>query len=126
MFVADTHAFVYYLLNRLPIKVDKIFTLAELEKETILIPPICLAECLYLSECGKVVIPFQDVLHRLKTSKSFRVPPMNIKIIDCMVDVKLSELHDRIVVATALTYNCKLISKDEKIAQSKIVDVVWE
>jgi PIN domain nuclease of toxin-antitoxin system len=38
---------------------------------------------------------------------------------------KIPELHDRIIVATSMLLDAKLITKDAKIAASKVVEVVW-
>ncbi|MFQ6061919.1 MAG: hypothetical protein ACE5J9_01925 [Methanosarcinales archaeon] len=40
MYVADTHAWVYYLLDKLPTKANNIFISAESGETTILVPSI--------------------------------------------------------------------------------------
>jgi len=39
--------------------------------------------------------------------------------------IKLKEMHDRIIVATAKLLNAVLITKDEEIIKSKIVKTIW-
>ena len=39
--------------------------------------------------------------------------------------IKLPDPHDRIIVATAKLLNATLITKDEKIKNSKIVKTIW-
>jgi len=47
-YVADTHAWIFYLLDRLPKKVNEVFSNAELGRVIIFVPTIALAECVYL------------------------------------------------------------------------------
>ena len=44
LYVTDTHAFVWYLVDRLPEKVNKIFKSVEKGESTIFIPIIVLTE----------------------------------------------------------------------------------
>jgi PIN domain nuclease of toxin-antitoxin system len=54
------------------------------------------------------------------------VYPLDEEVILTCRDVKeITEPHDRIIVATAKLLNARLITKDEKIRNSKIVETVW-
>jgi predicted nucleic acid-binding protein len=35
------------------------------------------------------------------------------------------EMHDKIILATAISYNAQLITKDREIEKSNLVEVVW-
>jgi predicted nucleic acid-binding protein len=35
------------------------------------------------------------------------------------------EMHDKLIVATAIRYNAFLITRDEQIAKSKMVKTIW-
>ena len=48
---------------------------------------------------------------------------MKIKIAD-NIGLDL-EMHDKLIVATAIYFDMTLITKDEKITKAKVVDVVW-
>jgi PIN domain nuclease of toxin-antitoxin system len=41
------------------------------------------------------------------------------------MSLKLKEIHDRIIVASAKILNTKLITKDKEIKKSRIVETVW-
>lgn len=43
----------------------------------------------------------------------------------CHELIKIPELHDRIIVATAMLLDAKLITKDPIIAAIKEVEVIW-
>jgi len=38
---------------------------------------------------------------------------------------EISDLHDRVIVATAKILNAKLITKDEKIKRLKLIETIW-
>jgi len=45
--------------------------------------------------------------------------------LNCQSIKEIVEPHDRIVVATAKLLNAKLITKDDKIRISRIVETIW-
>ncbi len=114
MFVADTHAWVYYLLDRLPQKADEIFKSVENFEDVMLVPAIALSECVHLVETNRIKVDYRDIFSRFEGANNFVVVPLE------------SELHDRIIVATASSLNAVLITKDREIAKSGLVKTVWE
>jgi len=55
-YVADTHAWVFYLLDRLPEGANGVFLQAELGRVVVFVPTIALAECVHLVEKGKIAL----------------------------------------------------------------------
>ncbi len=49
---------------------------------------------------------------------------LNLQVIRLLPHIRLKELHDRIIVATAKILNATLITKDEEIKNSKIVETI--
>ncbi len=125
LYVTDTHAFVWYIVGRLPNRVDNIFKSAETGNSTIFIPTIVLAECLYLVENGKIKLDFEDLLMRIDMSKNFIVTSFNFQLLKLLPEIKLNEIHDRIIVATAKMLKAKLVTRDLEIVKSGIVETVW-
>jgi PIN domain nuclease of toxin-antitoxin system len=125
LFVTDTHPLVWYVLGELPERVDEIFKLAEAGKSSIFIPTIVLAECLYLVEEGKIELDFENLLERLELSSNFVPASFNFHVMRLLPEIRLKELHDRIIIATAITLNAQLITKDKGIRESGMVNVVW-
>ena len=106
-------------------RVDVIFKSAETGNSTIFVPTIVLAECLYLVENGKIELDFEDLLMRIEMSKNFVVTSFNYQLLKLLPEIKLNEIHDRIIVATAKILKGKLITKDFEITKSGIVETVW-
>jgi PIN domain nuclease of toxin-antitoxin system len=67
-----------------------------------------------------------DGWFRFEIGRNFLIAPLNFEIVKTMPRIKLKEMHDKIVVATAQAYNCKLITKDEEIRKSGLVPTVWD
>jgi len=125
LFVTDTHPLVWYILGELPERVDELFKLAEAGEASIFIPTIVLAECLYLVEENKIELDFEDLLERLEQSSNFIPASFNIRVLRLLPEIRLKELHDRIIIATAMTLNAQLITKDRDIRESGMINVVW-
>lgn len=124
-YVTDTHPLVRYLIGELPEKSDRIFASAEIGKSTIFIPTIVLAECLYLVEDGTINLNYDDLLNRIEISRNFIPVSLNFQVMKHLPEIKLKEIHDRIIVATAKILNTKLITKDKEIKKSGIIETVW-
>ena len=52
-YVSDTHAWVFYLLDKLPKKANDVFLSVEKGKAFMFVPTIVLAECIHLIEGEK-------------------------------------------------------------------------
>ncbi|MBU7045237.1 MAG: PIN domain-containing protein [Theionarchaea archaeon] len=125
LYVTDTHAFLWYIHGTLPEGVDSIFKSAEKGESTLFIPTIVLAECLYLVENGKIDLDFNELLKRIEMGRNFIPTSFNFQLMQILPGIGVSELHDRIIVATAKILNAKLITKDREIKRADIVEVVW-
>ncbi|MBI4162236.1 MAG: PIN domain-containing protein [Candidatus Aenigmarchaeota archaeon] len=125
MYVADTHAWVYYLLRRLPENLKEIFIKAENFEDVIFVPTIVLNEIIWMVEGGKVTLDIKAVLSRFDEATNFVIVPLDLNITKKVSELKELELHDRIITATANILNATLITKDQEIAESGYVKTVW-
>ena len=125
LYVTDTHAFVWYLVDRLPEKVNKIFKSVEKGESTIFVPTIVLVESLHLVENKKIDLNFDHLLKKIEMSKNFVPTSFNFQIMKILPELGIKELHDRIIIATAKILNAKLITKDKEIKKAGIVETVW-
>lgn len=58
-------------------------------------------------------------------SFNYQIYPLDEKVVFECKDVKLPDPNDRIIVATAKLLNAKLVARDKKIADSKLIETVW-
>ena len=76
-------------------------------------------------EENKIELDFEDLLERLEQSSNFIPASFNIRVLRLLPEIRLKELHDRIIIATAMTLNAQLITKDRDIRESGMINVVW-
>jgi len=126
--VADTRGFLWYLSDnpRLGKRAKSKFDLAEKGEATIAVPTIVLAESLYILEKKKYTIKFKSIMDKIESGWNYLPVPLDTKIIRKIETLKiLDDLHDRIIIASALLMGTGLITRDQKIKKSKYVNVIW-
>ena len=123
----DAHALIWYvdklLNNRLSLRAIKAIGKAESEGH-IFIPAIILLEIKHLVERGRIDTKFEDIISFIEKGSNFTVIPIDLKILRIAFTLEELEIHDRLVVATAINTNSILIAKDREIQQSGI-NVLW-
>lgn len=124
MYVADTHAWVYYLLNKLPSASNQVFTSVENGDDIMFVPTIALCECVHLIGRNKLILTYDELFSRFDESNNFFVAPLNFEITKSIPEIYLKELHDRIIVATTKFLNATLITKDKEITKSNIIKTI--
>jgi len=73
----------------------------------------------------KELIKFSNLLNKIEMSGNFLPVSFNFQVMKLMSEIKVNEIHDRVIVATAKILNAKLITKDKEIRKSGIVETVW-
>jgi len=124
-YVVDTHAWVFYLLDKLPEKANNTFKSVEKGESIMFVPTIALAECIYLIESKKIALNLKELFVKFETGGNFVPVSLNFEIIKEVSKIKLEEIHDRIIVATARLLDAKLITKDTDIKNSNLVEIIW-
>ena len=127
-FVVDTHSFLWYLSEdpRIGKKAKSKFELAEKGDAIIAVPTIVLSESLHILEKKKYTLKFKDIVGRLERGWNYIPIPLDLNIIKKIETLrKLSDLHDRIIVASAILMDAELITRDRDIKKSGYVKVVW-
>ena len=123
----DTHTFVWYLdkslNNKLSQKALKIIKEAE-DSYIIYLPIIVLMEVLYLIEKGRVNVSFHKLLLDLEKSINYEIVPFDIRLLKIAETIKGLEVHDRLILATAILTGSPLISNDREI-HAKGIKVIW-
>jgi predicted nucleic acid-binding protein len=98
---------------------------ADAGREVIIIPTIVLAELMSICKSGKTPLDFSTTLSRLEAGDNYQIIPLDLTIIKAANDIQAElEMHDRLIVATALLLSVPVLTKDETIAQSGTLPVV--
>ena len=128
MYVTDTHSFLWFLADdtKLGKKAREIFLSCDKGETTVIIPSIVLMEALFICERKKLDLEFKKVLEKIHNTINYPVYPLDTGIVSiCQKLKQFSDPHDRIVVATSQILKAKLITKDDKIKKSRVVETVW-
>ena len=127
-YLADTHAFLWYLTDdkRLSGAANSVFEETEMGSHLIIIPTIVLVECVDIIEKKRVAYDFALVLEAIEDNANYLIWDLDIEVVNQMANIKnVPELHDRIIVAIAKLCDAGLITKDGEIRDSKEVETKW-
>lgn len=126
-YITDTHALVWYFTNDSRLGKTAFSALeGSLNKNTIIVPTIVLAEIMYISKKGRVLPGFKETVKKIEENSDYKIVSLDLDILIKADEFDNDlEMHDRLIVSTAIYYNCALITKDEKIIKSQLVKTIW-
>lgn len=127
-YLIDAHALIWHFTNdaKLGVNARSILKQIDAGNEQGLVPTIVLAEILYASERGRIALSLGDVLSELKRRKNYRTVSFTQKILLRVEKIKrVPELHDRLIVATAIEHKAAVITRDADIVNSGEVETIW-
>ena len=128
--VLDTHAWVWWISNperlsrRQRTAIDRI---RKRGSDVLFLPVICAWEVALLVQGGRLRLPVQleDWLEQAMAIPGVEVAPLTVSIIAGAARVpSLRDPADMLIVATALHHGAPLITSDERIAESHLVQVI--
>ncbi|MFP3952313.1 MAG: type II toxin-antitoxin system VapC family toxin [Candidatus Bathyarchaeia archaeon] len=112
--------------DRLPARVDDVFRCAERGECQLALPSICIADLIYVYEKAGGVDKIWDIFKKIEVYPSFVITPLDTQVLKLIPEVRLTELHDRIIAATTIILEAEaLITKDKEIEESSIVKTIW-
>ena len=128
LYVADTHALVWYLSGsaQLSLTARQVLDGAVRDEHQINIPAIVLAELVMLSEkhSGRFNLP--RIVARLRQVPGFRLTSLSPDVALRIAELaELPDIHDRLIVAEALKLGASLLTRDQAIAESNLVTTIW-
>lgn len=127
-YVTDTHALFWYLTSspKLSSAALQAFQEAEQGRSRIVVPVIVLAELYFLNEKLGSPLDFQAEYQKLAASRMLEFAPIDESLILLFPQLSsIVEMHDRMIVAVAYRRKAPLITKDEIIRNSGVVQVRW-
>jgi predicted nucleic acid-binding protein len=92
----------------------------------IIVPTVVLAEILFIAKKGRTSLNFTATVSKIEALANFEIASLDLDVLKIAesIDVPL-EMHDKLIVATAIRYEACLITRDEQITKSKIVKTIW-
>ncbi|MFT3744150.1 MAG: type II toxin-antitoxin system VapC family toxin [Pyrinomonadaceae bacterium] len=131
VFVTDTHPLLWFTLNQqrnLSPPALRAFTDADRGETYIHIPSLVLYEIAILESLGKISLRngFLHWTENLVRKSGFGVASIEPEIIRAAVGYSFnSDPFDRVIVATAQEFSLPLITKDQAITNSGLVELLW-
>lgn len=128
MYVADAHALGWYFTNdpRLGQEAARIFERSERGECLILVPTIVLAELFHIGRKKRIALDFAELLRKVEERDNFVATSLDLSIIRKLPETHpLTELHDQIIVATALLYEAEVLTKNGPIRDTGLVGTIW-
>ena len=126
-YVTDTHSLVWYFTVdvRLGRKALKAFEQTT-EEGIMIVPSIVLAEIMFIAKKGRITLTFEETLEKIEEYDNYSIAPLDEDILKEANRIEADlEMHDRLIVATALFYKTVLITKDAGIQESGIIKTIW-
>jgi PIN domain nuclease of toxin-antitoxin system len=127
-YLADTVAIIRHFANvgKIGKAAKSILQDADNGKNTILISIISIVEILYLSERNKIPLDFEEVRRKLLYLDNYIIIDLDFDVVETAKAVQGMELHDRLIVSSALSLNVPILTSDALIRNSGIVYVIWK
>ena len=129
LYVTDTHPLVWYATNqhaKLTRKVIRIFDQASRGQVLIYVPAVVCWEISFLIKSGRIRLkqPFDQWAGALVAMRGFDLASLELDIAEAH-SLTFDDPFDAAIVATARLKDLPLITKDETISDSGMVDVEW-
>jgi PIN domain nuclease of toxin-antitoxin system len=129
--VADAHTLLWFLEGNPKLGAGARHAIAD-PQTRIVIPAIALAEACRVAEKGKTTIPSpQDLLTAVDADGRMSVEPVDRDLIERSLSLTvIGEIHDRLIVATAMrrreqNTTVVLLSADADIRRSGLIPTRW-
>ncbi len=126
-YVTDTHSLVWYFIedSRLGKKALKAFE-QTIQEGIIIVPSVVLAEIMFIAKKGRISISFVETLEKIEEYDNFDISPLDVDILKIADKLEADlEMHDKLIMSTALNFQAPLITKDERIREIKTVKTIW-
>jgi PIN domain nuclease of toxin-antitoxin system len=131
-YVVDTHALIWFLEGNPRLETSAKNILANPDSQLIL-PAIALAEAVWIVDRAKTSIPsVTDLFDAINSDPRIVVYPIDKAVIEQSISLSaITEMHDRLIVATGLVLEKRgekigLLSCDRNITASGLITLIWE
>ncbi|MBU2431824.1 MAG: PIN domain-containing protein [Proteobacteria bacterium] len=127
LYTTDAHSLVWYFTEDPKLSKKALEAFDETVNEgSIIVPTIVLAEIMFIARKGRITLTFRQTLAKIETYENFEIAPLDISILEIADTLEVDlEMHDRLIVATALYFNSDLITKDNQIRDFKAINTIW-
>jgi PIN domain nuclease of toxin-antitoxin system len=125
----DTHALVWYLSRpkRLAGAARRLLREADLGQVSVLVPAIVAVELALLREAGRNTVGVPQLAALIAAQPAFALLPLDLpQATEFALLASIRDPFDRMIVAAARAVGAPLITADEDIHASALVEAVWD
>lgn len=125
--VTGTHSIVWYFTNESSLSERALAAFEETTKEgSIIIPAVVLAEIMVIAKKGKILLNFEQTLQKIEQYDNIEVAAVDIEILKVANKIEVAlEMHDKLIVATAIYYDAPLVTKDRLLRRTRVCPTLW-
>jgi PIN domain nuclease of toxin-antitoxin system len=123
----DAHTLIWFFHKESNGKLSRkaLTTIKEAEASGIIyVPTVVLMEVMRIIEKRKYPVSFDEILQYIEENEAYKIVPLTTKIIKIIRNFQSRDLHDRVIIATALITDSVLVSKDKEIRAIGL-NVIW-
>jgi PIN domain nuclease of toxin-antitoxin system len=130
VYVTDTHPLVWYATNKLA-KLSKkalsAFNAASREEALIYIPSFVFWEIAMLLKIRRISLQedYGDWAEHLVAQPGFDIAPFAVEVTSEAYTYPFADPFDAVITATAKVMDLALITRDQDITDSRLVDIHW-
>ena len=85
-----------------------------------------MAELFHVSRKQRIALRFDELLQKVERGSDFVVTDLDLATIKFLPQtLPLTELHDQIIVATALIHEAKVLTKNGPISDCGVIETIW-
>jgi len=130
VYVTDTHPLVWYATNKhgkLSKKVLSAFNAASREEALIYVPSFVFWEIAMLLKIRRISLQedYGDWAEHLVAQPGFDLAPFSVEVTTEAYSYPFSDPFDGVITATAKVMDLALITRDQDITGSRLVDIHW-
>jgi len=81
---------------------------------------------MFIAKKGRISLTFGETLEKIEAFDNFQIAPLDAHILMIANQLEVDmEMHDQLIVATALYFEAALITKDEHIRSTGAISTIW-
>lgn len=82
-------------------------------------------EIMYLSEKKRIPLTLDEIINDLNKKECYSIVEFDVEILKKAASFHFYELHDRLILATAMVLGMPIISSDKKFDSVEDIEVIW-
>ena len=128
VYMADTHSLIwaFHKPRKLGENARRAFEEVANGEAKLLIPTIVLAELIFTIENKPIQADLDKILDAIKNSPNIEFVDFDYESALKLRDLAaIPEMHDRMIVVSAIISNAVLITFDRTITEANVVEVIW-